>query len=322
MKKRHLLLLWVLIVSNSVVFSQNYQDVDSIVRNYPNEFYNTKDLANLITKDFIEQDEKARAIYTWIALNIKYDLQVLINPPDINNYLKKTDEEKEEFKKHIKDGIAAYLLRKGKGICYEYATLFKELCKLVELDCQIVRGAGKTGILNLDSIPNYINHSWNAVKIGNKWKLVDVTWASGYYDEKSKNIIHNFNDFFFFTPPKIFAQSHFPVDPKWLLTTKTKNSFDESPILYDTYFQRNLRIKKPKKGIISKGRNDIIKFVIINSGNDSISFKFGNEMSIRNTVPKINNEVYVYEIDYRYTNDTFLTLYVGEKRLARYLITK
>jgi hypothetical protein len=315
------LTIFVLLVPLTFVFPQNYKLVDSIVRTYPKRIANPDDLASYISRDFVLQEEKARAIFTWIALNIEYDLQAITKPKGVDS-LKIVEELQKRKEEQCKEGIIQYTLRKGKGICVDYSILFQFLCEHVSLKCEIIDGAAKNGVLNIDSYPNSVKHIWNAVKIGNEWKLIDVTWAAGYYDEKSGRMVQEFNDFFFFTPPKQFAYSHFPTDSRGMLTGKSKESFDEAPVYYPTYFQRNIIIEKPRKGKISTGRKGLLRFVFTNCNSECLYFKFVNEHERRVVCPKVSNEKRIYEVEYKYSNDTYLTIFSNEHRIAKYLITK
>jgi len=81
-----------------------------------------------------------------------------------------------------------------------------------------------------------VNHSWNVVKLNNKWYLCDATWSSGYIDEYNV-FIPEYNKGYFLTDPVLFAKSHYPVEEKWLLNDSLKNkSFAASAIVYgETY---------------------------------------------------------------------------------------
>jgi len=319
--KNSVLTIFLLLFLITSTYPQKYKLVDSIVSNYPKSITNPNELASYINRAFVLQEEKARAIFTWIALNIEYDIQAIAEPKGTDS-LKIVEELKKRKEEQFKEGIIQYTLRKGKGICIEYSILFKYICEHVSLQCETIYGAAKSGVLNIDSIPDRVKHAWNAVKIGDEWKLVDVTWASGYYDAKSARMVQKFNDFFFFTPAKIFAYSHLPSDSRGMLTGTTKESFDKAPVYYSTYFQRNINIEKPRKGKISAGRKSMIRFVITNCNSECLYFEFGNENERRVVCPKVSNEKCIYELEYKCTNNTYLTIFSLEERIAKYLITK
>ena len=133
----------------------------------------------------------ARLIFRWIANNISYDVEAWL---------------KDDFENT--DNLDYIFLHK-KTCCAGYAYVFNHLCMMSGIpttDVQITGGTAK-GILkpnenlyvdeplsdlnkngykldelseqqlgNLRAVPN---HAWNIVLIGEKWELIDSTWASG-----------------------------------------------------------------------------------------------------------------------------------------------
>jgi len=96
MNKSPLVVLLIIILSfiNTSAFSNNFEKTDRIVKNYPHSISNPNQLAKLINRDFEMPEDKARAIYTWIATNIVYDIKALKARPKIIHYLYCSDEEK------------------------------------------------------------------------------------------------------------------------------------------------------------------------------------------------------------------------------------
>ena len=64
-------------------------------------------------------------------------------------------------------------------MCTGYAYLIKEMCFIADLDCEIIDGYARAFDANVNGLES-LNHSWNAVKLNNKWYLCDATWSSGY----------------------------------------------------------------------------------------------------------------------------------------------
>ena len=60
-----------------------------------------------------------------------------------------------------------------KAICVGYSQTFQYLCSVNGIQCQCVIGK---------DIYTYVPHMWNAVKIGIKWYVVDVTNNDSYYE--------------------------------------------------------------------------------------------------------------------------------------------
>jgi hypothetical protein len=95
-----------------------------------------------------------------------------------------------------------------------FAQLYKKMADEAGLECAYIRGFSKGSIRG-----GWTSHAWNAVKIQGEWKLLDVTWAAGYADEKGK-FRQVFLPGFFFTAPRVFALDHLPTEEKWQLLKK------------------------------------------------------------------------------------------------------
>ncbi len=180
----------------------NYDKVDAIIPDFKKSDYkNPEDLAVALCKNLSSPREKARAIYTWLAMNIKYNINDIDRDPV-------SGENKDEIDIK-KDEVAKKSYKKGKGICEDYSRLYRMMCKAVDVECSMVTGIARSGM----------SHAWNAVKLDDKWELIDVTWGSGYLDDNEK-FHFRFNPGFFCTNPKLLIFDHFPKDPKWQMLEK------------------------------------------------------------------------------------------------------
>jgi transglutaminase-like putative cysteine protease len=101
------------------------------------------------------KEDKAYALYQFVMARVDYDT-ALIN--ENNNGL---------------DVGAVFAFNTGRGICYDYATLYAAMCDAVGLNVRVVGGvaAGLNG--------EYLgNHAWNEVQGTNgNWFAVDATWG-------------------------------------------------------------------------------------------------------------------------------------------------
>ena len=52
------------------------------------------------------------------------------------------------------------------------------------------------------------NHAYSAIKLDNKWYLLDVTWGAGKIEDKK--FIKKYDEFYFCTDPELFILNHFP----------------------------------------------------------------------------------------------------------------
>ncbi|PVW17394.1 transglutaminase domain-containing protein [Marixanthomonas spongiae] len=172
---------------------------------------NTKSLARQITKNSHTDFEKAQVIFIWIARNIEYD-----NELRTNTSLQKLIYTSEE-------NVLKKVLERKKALCGGYAFLYKMLCKEVGIESQIIHGFSKKYYNT--STRNGVDHTWNAVKINGKWRLLDLTLA------RSQRKNNNPNLYWFDTDPRYFIKTHYPENIKWTLVTNpiSKKEFDRIP---------------------------------------------------------------------------------------------
>jgi transglutaminase/protease-like cytokinesis protein 3 len=165
-----------------------------------------KHLASQITDGIHSDSLKVRAIYEWVTDNIAYDID-LFNEMNI-----KTVEQYAEAQKSEK------VIRRKKAVCMGYTNLFQDLCNASGIKAYSVPGYCKsidprTNVMTFSSE----RHSWNAVKINNKWYLCDPTWSAGSINMRTGLFVKNLNEEFYLTDGKKFIKRHIPLDPLWQL---------------------------------------------------------------------------------------------------------
>lgn len=300
------------------LFAQDFSAIDERIKDYPQSFSNPEKLAELLYKDFEKPAEKARAIYTWIALNIEYDTKSSPFGSGKTSYSYKTPEEKQQIEQKIRKDLAIGTLRKKRAVCEGYATLYKYLCDLNSIECEIIRGTAKIQNRDIGKIPEGINHSWNAVKIDDDWKLIDVTWGAGYIDIFSQKFVKEFSDIFFFGDPELFFLNHFPENPDWLFVDKTARDFAELPLYYPGQLHSRIEIVEPRKGIIKVRRNNAFEIILNNSDNAEVGYVFSNDKYLQKTEPMAKNGSYYYKITPG--NGRYLTIFINSRAFVSYKI--
>ena len=238
-------------------------------------------LAYNLTNKLDTDVEKFRAIYTWVCNNVKADIK------QENKIFKKKRKYKNDSLRFLKwnnyylKTVFSTLLKEKETMCTGYAYLIKELAYFANIKCEIINGYGRSVISNVNQL-EIANHSWNAVKLNEKWYLCDATWSSGY--TIGNLFINDYNDGYFLTDPELFSKSHYPIQEKWLLTNESSTSeFVSSPLVYSETFQHKIIPISPKKMIIRSKSNCKINFQfksLTNSENLSVSLiKFnGNKL--------------------------------------------
>ncbi|WP_296381978.1 transglutaminase domain-containing protein [Winogradskyella sp.] len=216
-------------------------------------------LAYKLTHNLSTEVEKFRAIYTWVCMNVSGDSY------QHNKVSRKREKFKNDSLGYIKwnneyKRIAFNkLLKYKKTMCTGYAYLIKELCFMANIECEIVDGYGRSFETNVEALES-TNHSWNAVKLNNKWYLCDATWSSGYMINGNL-FVKDYNNGYFLTEPVLFAKNHYPLQRKWLLDeTLISTKFVAEPIVYGETFKQQIIPIDPKELKTTLKKNEEISF--------------------------------------------------------------
>ncbi|PQJ73428.1 transglutaminase domain-containing protein [Polaribacter butkevichii] len=228
----------------------NFTKADSIAHIYKNENINSLPiLSHLLTSTLNKDVEKFRAIYIWVSKNIKGDYAAVSKNTRKRKRFKNDSSKLTQWNNSFNKVLFKKLLKNKKTVCTGYAYLIRELCTLANIESKIIDGYGRSATTNIGklSIPN---HSWNAVKLNDKWYLVDATWSAGYSDLSTNTFIFDYNDGYFLTEPQLFIKTHFPLDKKWSLLQSeviSTEKFVQAPLIYGATFKHQITPVFPKK---------------------------------------------------------------------------
>jgi transglutaminase/protease-like cytokinesis protein 3 len=263
-KKFALIFLLLNSIFINFTFSQKISEVDKIVAKYPKSFDSTEQLAERIEKDFDSDAERARAIYGWIAFNIRYDYNAYLNPPRVQGFSYSTEAEKQRKIKQLNDNLIQKAFKSKKAVCEGFTALYQHLASLMGIKCEIIRGDSKISVRDIGRKTTSSNHAWNMVLIDKKWRLIDVTWGQGYYDSSKGRMVNDFNPVYFDTDPDYFFAKHFPDSGTYLGERLSKEDFLNGPLIYNTTIEKDYKIKSPDSGIIEARNGDKITVEIKN----------------------------------------------------------
>jgi hypothetical protein len=253
MKKFHVTLVAILLL---ITFNSSAQGIDTTDFKKIDEFVlklgkldsmTMGTIARIITKPFTKKEEKARAIYCWIANNIDYDVKTARS----NNGSKNTPTEVLQYRKAIGSG---------------FASLFQDMCSAVDIRCLIPDGWVKTTAKQIGE-PDDKNHTWAVVQLGTSpdtWYYVDPALASGTTDADMKVFTKSYSTAYFFTDKKAFNWQHFPDNEAWKLgeAPKNKNAFYDLPIIKTGAQEFGISKFTPAEGIIKTKTSVAVKFII------------------------------------------------------------
>ncbi len=240
-------------------------------------YYDCHDtLAAVLTRPFDNDLDKVRSIFRWITQHIDYDCEKYHKPNVqdriVTQHLKKhsllyrvihfRDNRYYMYTRALPthyDRIEP-ILQKKKGICGDYSALFVALCNDVGIKAAYISG----------DVPDHKyrgfhteKHAWNAVFVNNEWHLIDVTWASGYTDEKVTRYTPKFNEFYFFTNPELMRWDHY-TSYGWQLS-KDIAGYDTISNLLPTSFghaDNNVIDVRPFTGTINTRMGDTVKIEV------------------------------------------------------------
>ncbi|MFH1159780.1 MAG: transglutaminase domain-containing protein [bacterium] len=185
---------------------------DSLARSIPAWVTGTpSEFATYLKENFLSEEERVRALYTWLGYSISYDLSLIGESLQYENM--------EEF--------ILYTLKTKKAVCQGYAEVFTAVCNSMDIKALTVHGYNRIdGNIRTDP-----GHAWNLAKIDGKWALFDPTWGSGYLDDGKYR--RSFSYSYFMTPPDTLLETHMPLDPIWQLK--------DYPVTHDQYLDGKTR---------------------------------------------------------------------------------
>lgn len=312
-------LLFLTLLFPTALFSQ-FQAVDSRVKTYPKSVSDASEIANRINADFKTDEAKARAIFTWMATNITYDMHAYYaqrNGGVAFSYT--TPEDKLAKEREFRLKLVKKTLRSGKAICEGYTSLFTYLCALTNLDAVIIPGTSKTDYSQIGKLPTQSDHTWNAVKINGQWQLVDVTWAAGVVIGGEKKFTKLFNDAYFCTDPDKFFLNHYPDDEHWLLTDRSADEFAELPFYYPAYLSSDYRLNADKGAIIFP-KNTAVRFNIENLKPTDELYYITSRDNMLDPLAVDQNNNFVIPPGAKLFG--YLTIFVNKKPLVSYKIIR
>lgn len=294
-------------------FSQKYTAIDSIVLKYPN-FGSTEKLAERIQKDFTSEHDKARAIYSWIALNLDYDLKTYLDPPKPKTFTSKNEAENAKQIQLAHASATQKAFRSKKAVCEGFSLLYQHLATLSGLKCQVVTGDSKRLLNDIGRKRLGSDHAWNTVLIDGKWILIDATWGQGYFDEKRQVVLKKFTPIYFDMAPEYFYMTHFPVSSMYAGNTGNKEAFLNGPLIFGEFIEQECQVQMPFSGIIQANDNDKIVFKIKNvSRLENLYYLNKKEECVEIENPKEKNGVFEFQVTYYRKLGRFITFYLDDR---------
>ena len=196
------------------------EQVDALIRAMP-DMPTYKDVGVWIAAQGLTEAQKARAVFVWMAENIRYDTDAYFN--NAHTFYD-----------------AANVFRTRQSVCEGYANLLVAISSAAGVKAVKVVGYSKGyGYKPGEPLSEDDGHAWNAMWFDNAWHLVDSTWGAGSVNDKGL-FEKEWKPFWFNADPRIFVYSHWPEKAQWQLlpAAVSRSKYQEMPYV-DTYFTAN-----------------------------------------------------------------------------------
>ena len=257
---RIILLMMSLIVLSEKTLSQNrpvsFSRIDWEVQSI--NAATVDSLSHKLVRNYSTEMEKVRAIFSWITQHISYNTYIFNSSRryGVSKFIPEPTDTISDWKS-ANEMTAQRVIQRRFAVCDGYAKLFKTLCDYAGIRSELVTGYAKCNTERAEKFKS--NHTWNVVMIDSSWRLLDVTWASGFVNY-SNEFVQRLDETYFLSDPKRFIIDHYPEDLRWTLLEEPPGlrEFRFTPFRTKSFVKYQLNIASPKNGWIEAAVGDTV----------------------------------------------------------------
>lgn len=216
-----------------------------------------------VNNTFKNSVDRARAYYTWIALNIKFDEDFRGS----SSYFLIKDLRSKEIVSNRAVQAFESRMAASEGI----ADLMQKLCESSNIKCYTVAGYFKRP----DNTISDMSFVWNVLCIDSSWVQLDASMANGYLNDNYKFIQYPMKNYFCL-PAAEFIKDHFPHDPMWQLLNHPydmqafiRAKYDAAPSNINSY-NDSLKLYE-QKTLLQQQEIDIMRYFKYETNPDLMS---------------------------------------------------
>ncbi|KAG0263189.1 hypothetical protein BG011_009192, partial [Mortierella polycephala] len=203
-------------------------------------------LSHYLTSPFAgNKVSQLRAIFTWLAENIAYDVPAFCSG-------------------RYGDQSSEHVLRNRKGVCEGYSNLFIALAEPAGLNVEKVIGVARGVDIQVGDDRMGSPHAWNAVRIHGEYLLIDSTWGAGVCDLSTRSFRKLFRPFFFLLRPNRLIYTHWPNNPKqqYLDPPIEENVFRGLPSIKPEAWNLGVQLSGKHRGQAIRVKDDYVELEI------------------------------------------------------------
>jgi hypothetical protein len=181
-------------------------------------------LASYLVKGAQDDYHKVKRLHDWIAEYISYDASAY-------------------GAGQIPSQEVGDVLRRRKAVCDGFSNLFFDLATRAGL--QSMRISGQTRGYSFLTSGKLAGHAWNAVQIGGRRYLLDVSRDGGYLANGAT--VKSYSTQYLFLAPTAFAYTHLPASQKHQMLSRpvSYQGFLDRPYLSGLFFTHRLGLPPP-----------------------------------------------------------------------------
>lgn len=199
---------------NKIRYKNTYRKVNSVPNRVLDKVFTEPEtyldeLVNYLVGDVYDVFEKVKIINEWIAENIYYDVSAVMEKRFVNPSPTQT-------------------LEQRKSDSSGFAHLFSKMCETAGINVATIFGRVKGYLYRTTGEVGY--HTWNAVRVNDRWYIIDVALNCGNYADYGGRFVK-----------KPYTTKYLLLEPKYAIYThlpdKKLHQFLTRPISEDRFYE-------------------------------------------------------------------------------------
>jgi hypothetical protein len=194
-------------------------------------------LTQSLVRDAPSDSARAAAIYEWVARNVAYDLPGYLDG-------------------RIGGETPESVFGRRVAVCSGFVALYERMAREAGLVVVPINGYAKGFDYRHGQSTRRMNHAWLAVRLAERWHLVDPTWGAGAV--RAGRFEPAFDWYYFMASPEELILSHFPENIEWQLVAQPmrRRDFERLPAVPRALFHVGFTPAAVRSSALASGARD------------------------------------------------------------------